>query len=112
MKTISIILFFLFSVGIAGKITFTTLLKKIKSPVELSGSSAELDDESKGIDDDKSNEQDSKEEGENKDTFILNTVVHPVVFFTSCANNHVLSFYNTLFKSHFKEVVTPPPELI
>jgi|GEM_PF-3021279 len=112
MKITPIILFFLFSIGIVGKINFTTLIKKIKSPVELSSSLTELDDESKGIDDDKTSEQDTKEDAENKNTFILNTDIFPVVLFTSCANNHILSFYNSIFKSHFTEVATPPPELI
>lgn len=108
MKFISIILLLFLSIGIFGKASFIAFIKKIKSPIELSAS-AEADDESKEADDNTSKEKDSEEDTEDKNNFYVHTESElPHVTLFSC-NKHLISFYKTLFKSHFKEVATPPP---
>lgn len=109
MRFITYILFFLFSFNIAGKANFIAFVKKIKTPAELT-SATETDDEAAGTDDDKSKEGSEKEEAKEKDSYYLETHFNYGIAGLYNCNNHTLDFYALLFKSHFKEVVTPPPE--
>lgn len=94
-----------------GKANLISFIKKIKSPIELT-SANELDDEARGVDDDENKERSEKEELKEKNSFYLeSTFDYRTSTYYNC-NKHILDFYTLLFKSHFKEVVTPPPELV
>lgn len=81
-----------------------------KSPIELT-SANEVDDETRGVDDDESKNGSEKEELEEKNTYYLESHFYYGVAASFNCNKHKINFYKLLFKSHFKEVVTPPPEL-
>ena len=87
-----------------GKTNLICFIKKIKSPIELT-SSTELDD-------DKNKERSEKEELEEKDSYYLDSNFDCKTSNYYNCNKHKLNFHTLIFKSHFKEVVTPPPELI
>ena len=110
MRFFTYILFFLFSLSILGKTNLISFIKKFKSPIELT-SATELDDETRGVDDDE-NKRSEKEELKEKDSYYLESYFgYRAATYYNC-NKHLLDFYTLLFKSHFKEVVTPPPELV
>ncbi|WP_018342864.1 hypothetical protein [Cytophaga aurantiaca] len=110
MRIITYILFFLFSLSIVGKSNLIAFIKKIKTPVELA--STEVDDEAKSLDDEEGKERSEKEESKQKDSYYLKTSFYYGIALQYNCNKHTLDFYALLFKSHFKEVVTPPPELV
>lgn len=111
MRFLTYILFFLFSLSILGKANLISFIKKIKSPIALT-SATELDDEARGVDDDENKGRSEKEELEEKDSFYLESNFdYRTANYYNC-NKHILNFYKLLFKSHFKEVVTPPPEFV
>lgn len=110
MRIITCILFFLFSLSIVGKSNLIAFIKKIKTPVELA--SAEVDDEAKNLDDEEGKERSEKEESKEKDSYYLESNFYYGIAAMYNCNKHTLNFYTLLFKSHFKEVATPPPELV
>lgn len=111
MKLLTYILFFSFLLSIVGKANILAFIKKIKSPIELA-SANEIDDEARGIDDDENKEGSEKEESEEKNPCFLASDSHyAIATFYNC-NKLKINFYKLLFKSHFKEVATPPPELV
>jgi hypothetical protein len=111
MRFLTYILFFFFSLSIVGKANLISFIKKIKSPVELSSATGS-DDENRDADDDEKNERSEKEELKEKCSYYLGSVFsYGISTYYNC-NKHTLNFYTLLFKSHFKEVVTPPPELV
>lgn len=111
MRFLTYILFFLFSLSILGKANLISSIKKIKSPITLA-SATEVDDETRGVDDDENKERSEKEELKEKNTFFLESNFdYRTSNYYNC-DKHILNFYTLLFKSHFKEVVTPPPEFV
>jgi hypothetical protein len=102
MRFATYILLLLFSLSILGKTNLITFIKKIKSPIQLT-SAAELDDETRGMDDDET-------KGRSDSYFPDYNFNYKIAVYYNY-NKHLLNFYTLLFKSHFREVVTPPPEL-
>lgn len=111
MRFLTYILLFLFLINIEVKTNFIRFIKKIKTPIELI-SATELDDKAKELDDDENTERSEKEELKEKDlySFELNFNSRTSNYYN--CNKHILNFCTLLFKSNFKEVVTPPPELV
>jgi hypothetical protein len=107
MRIISFTLFLLFTFGILVKANVVSLLKKPKSPIELT--SSETDEESRSCDDDNSKEDKNKEIEDKNIHTPYSTLIAKYKF---NYNKHVLNFFKIRFKSHFKEIVTPPPELV
>ncbi len=108
MRFISFTLFLLFSLGIIVKANVATFIKKIKSPIELT-SSSETDEESRSSDDE-NNTDDKNKEVEDKN---IHTPYSALISKQkSNCNKHDLNFFKIKFKSNFKEIVTPPPELV
>ena len=111
MRFITYILFFFFLLSIVGKENLIRYIKKIKAPLEFT-STPEVDDETKGVDEDENKGRSENEELKEKDSYYLESNFHfGISCFYNC-NKHKLNFHTLLFKSHFKEVVTPPPELV
>ena len=111
MRFFTYILLFLFSLSIVGKRNLIRFIKKIKSPIELL-SVIGFDDEAREIDDDKNKEDSEKKESEEKYSYYLKSDFHCRKLNCYNYNKHILNFYTLLFKSHFNEVVTPPPEFV
>ena len=93
-----------------GKSNLIGFIKKIKSPITLI-SSAEVDEEAKDLEDE-SKGRSEKEELNEKDSYYLEPNFNCKILASYNCNNYILNFYTLLFKTHFKEVVTPPPKLV
>ena len=108
MRIGTFILLILFSLSILSRANLLSFIKKIKSPIELS--SSEDYDENSDLDESKK-ASDAKEELDEKNSHYI-TFNSAFVFFKDIrTTKHFLHHYQQLFKSHFKEVVCPPPEL-
>lgn len=107
MKISTIIFLFFFSLNLLSRADLLSFIKKIKSPIELS--STEDYDENSDLDESKKT-SDAKEDEKNAHYITFNSAF---VFFKDIRHTkHFLDQYRQLFKSHFKEVVCPPPESI
>lgn len=106
MKVGTIILLFFFSLGILSRTNLFSL-KKIKSPIELA--SSEDFDESSDLDESEKT-ADEKEELDKKNAHYVNYNAAFIFLKDIRYTKHFLDHHKQLFKSHFKEVVCPPPE--
>lgn len=113
MRISTSILLFFFSLSLLSRSDLLSFIKKIKSPLELSTS--EDYDESESADPDQNQNKkstDAKEELDEKHTHFI-TFNSGFIFFKDFRyTKHFLDHSQQLFKSHFKEVVCPPPEFI
>lgn len=111
MRISTSILLFFFSLSLLSRTDLLSFIKKVKCPIELSAS--EDYDESADPDQNKK-PADAKEELENdeKRTHFI-TFNSSFIFFKDIRYTKLfLDYYKQLFKSHFKEIVCPPPESV
>ena len=108
MRISTSILLFCFLLSLLSRTDLLSFIKKIKQPIELS--SSEDYDENSDLDENKK-ATDAKEELDEKNAHYI-TFNSAFIFFKDIrTTKHFLDHYKQLFKSHFKEVVCPPPEL-
>ncbi|MGN6646312.1 MAG: hypothetical protein ACTHJT_07265 [Cytophaga sp.] len=109
MRISAVILLFFFAFGILHRANLLSFLKKTKPAIELS--SAEDYDETSDTDENKK-ANDTKEEMDEKKSHYVTSHSTFIFFSDFHTSKNFLHHNQQLFKSHFKEIVSPPPESI
>lgn len=111
MRFTPYVLILIFSLGIIGKGGILLIVKTFKPSVELSSLKKYNTYATSGICEDLNEEIHETIDIKENSHYYLKSYYNVALFQSYICNKHLLRFNTLLFKSHFQEVVSPPPEV-